>query len=104
MKKITIVVSLFNEEDTIIQFWKKLKGELYKIKKYRFEIIFVNDGSKDSTFNHIRDIANKDNNVKVLSFSTNFGHEAAMIAGIDHSTGDAVICMDGDLQHPPKKN
>lgn len=68
-----------------------------------YEVIFVNDGSCDNSLEILKDIAMRDENVKIISLSKNYGHEAAMLAGIDHSSGDAVICMDADLQHPPSK-
>lgn len=64
------------------------------------ELIFVNDGSTDASMNILEVIAQQNKNVRVISFSRNFGHEAAMIAGIDHAAGDVIICMDADLQHP----
>jgi dolichol-phosphate mannosyltransferase len=67
-----------------------------------YEIIFVNDGSVDNSLEILKEIAASDNRVKIVNFSKNFGHEAAMIAGIDHACGEAVICMDSDLQHPPE--
>ena len=69
---------------------------------WEHELVFVNDGSKDQSLNILEELAKMDKNVKVVSFSRNFGHEAAMIAGIDYSTGDGIICMDADLQHPPE--
>ena len=65
-----------------------------------YELIFVNDGSTDASMNILEVIAQQNKNVRVISFSRNFGHEAAMIAGIDHAAGDVIICMDADLQHP----
>ncbi len=67
-----------------------------------YELIFVNDGSRDKSLNLLRTFAQENENVKYFSFSRNFGHEAAMIAGIDHASGDGIICMDADLQHPPE--
>ena len=67
-----------------------------------YEIIFVNDGSTDESLSILKGIASADKRVKIIDFSRNFGHEAAMIAGIDHARGESVICMDSDLQHPPE--
>ena len=67
-----------------------------------YELIFVNDGSRDTSLEILNRLAEEDEKVKVVSFSRNFGHEAAMIAGIDHSSGDGIVCMDADLQHPPQ--
>ena len=66
------------------------------------ELIFVNDGSSDGSLEVLKALASEDQKVKLISFSRNFGHEAAMIAGLDYSTGDGVVCMDADLQHPPE--
>ena len=67
-----------------------------------YELVFVNDGSKDRSAEILRDLAQNDQKVKVIYFSRNFGHESAMIAGIDYASGDAIVCMDADLQHPPQ--
>jgi len=96
----SIVVSVYNEEAVLEMFYKHLSEVLNKETDV-FEIIFVNDGSKDRSLSILTDIAHSDNRVRVINFSRNFGHEAAMLAGIDNSMGDAVICMDSDLQHPP---
>lgn len=96
----SIVVSVYNEEAVLNQFFKHLT-EVLNNETDTFEIIFVNDGSQDNSLSILTDIAHSDNRVKVINFSRNFGHEAAMLAGIDHSEGDVVICMDSDLQHPP---
>jgi len=101
-----IVVSVYNEEDVIEIFFNKLIDILLKEKVYNFEIIFVDDGSIDKSKNIINRLI--ENNVfntikyKIIGFSTNFGHEAAMIAGLDYSTADIIVCMDADLQHPPQ--
>ena len=96
----SIVVSVYNEEAVLKLFYKHLAEVLDKETDV-FEIIFVNDGSQDGSLSILTEIAHGDSRVKVINFSKNFGHEAAMLAGIDHSNGDAVICMDSDLQHPP---
>lgn len=75
--------------------------EVLRKCSWDYEMIFVNDGSTDRSMEILRGIAGKDSHVKVVNFSRNYGHEAAMIAGIDYSTGDGVVCMDADLQHPP---
>ncbi len=109
MKKthISIIVSLFNEVDGVDHFWGLLKEILLKENDFFFEIIWVNDGSTDGTQVLIDKIREKHfvENIKHVSieFSKNFGHESAMIAGIDNSTGDAVICIDSDGQHPPEE-
>lgn len=99
MKKLSIVVSVFNEEQGIELFSREINKILNKIN-WDYELIYVNDGSTDSSWDRLMKIAEEDEHVKLVCFSRNFGHEAAMIAGIDYSTGDGVVCMDSDLQHP----
>ena len=72
------------------------------LQNYKYEIIFVNDGSKDKTLELLEEIAEKDNNVKIISFSRNFGHQAAVTAGLKEVTGDVIIIIDADLQDPPE--
>lgn len=107
MKKVSIVLSLFNEEKNVSKIWSDIEIELLKLTDYDFELIWVNDGSLDSTQSIIDQVAQNNVNENIsntsIEFSKNFGHEAAMIAGIDHSEGDVIICMDADGQHPPKK-
>jgi dolichol-phosphate mannosyltransferase len=100
--KISIVVSVYNEEVVLLTFYNSLKEELIK-RQLKHEIIFVNDGSFDNSQNILEKIYSDDEQVKVLSFSRNYGHESAMLAGIDHCNCDFIICMDADLQHPPQK-
>ena len=85
----------------IQKMYDALVAEINKITKAEFEIIFINDGSKDRTFEKMLAIADSDSRVKYISFSRNFGKEAGTIAGLEYATGEAVILMDGDLQHPP---
>jgi polyisoprenyl-phosphate glycosyltransferase len=99
---LSIVVSVYNEEDAIEIFWQEFEKCLEGLG-ISYEAIFVNDGSNDRSKDILLDLSRRSKNVKVISFSKNFGHEAAMIAGIDYSRGDAVVCMDADLQHPPAK-
>ena len=100
MKKISIVVSVFNEEPALTDSYQEIRKAAESLN-WDYEILFVNDGSSDGSLNLLRHFARSDSKVRVLSFSRNFGHEAAMIAGIDYADGDAVVCMDADLQHPP---
>lgn len=97
--KISLVVPVFNEEDTIPIFYKAVR-EYDLLKEYEVEIVFINDGSKDSTENIINALAISDTLVKPLSFTRNFGKEPALFAGLDHASGDAVIPIDVDLQDP----
>ena len=104
LRKLSVVVSVYNEEKALREFYKETNKILEQIKKsgWEHELIFVNDGSADNSLSILEELAKEDHDVKLISFSRNFGHEAAMIAGIDHSTGDGIICMDADLQHPPE--
>lgn len=97
--KISLVVPVFNEEDTIPIFYKTVR-EFDGLKEHEVEILFINDGSKDSTEAIINALALSDDGVKALSFTRNFGKEPALFAGLDHATGDAIIPIDVDLQDP----
>ncbi|AIU73249.1 bactoprenol glucosyl transferase [Hafnia alvei FB1] len=97
--KISLVVPVFNEEDTIPIFYKAVR-EYEPLQEYDVEIVFINDGSKDSTEKIINALAISDTLVKPLSFTRNFGKEPALFAGLDHATGDAIIPIDVDLQDP----
>lgn len=100
-KKLSVVVSVYNEELSLSRFYETTVPILEQCA-WDYELIFVNDGSVDSSIVFLRDFVNKNRKVKVVDFSRNFGHEAAMIAGIDHAQGDGIVCMDADLQHPPE--
>ena len=103
MKKISVVIPMYCEEEVADICYKRVVNNLKKLSdKYNYEIIFINDGSKDSTLEILKKIASNDDNVKIISFSRNFGHQAAVTAGIRNVTGDAVIIMDADLQDPPE--
>ncbi|KKI41947.1 glycosyltransferase family 2 protein [Hafnia alvei] len=97
--KISLVVPVFNEEDTIPIFYKAVR-EYEPLKAYDVEIVFINDGSKDSTEDIINALSLSDKLVKSLNFTRNFGKEPALFAGLDHASGDAVIPIDVDLQDP----
>ncbi len=98
-KTISIVVSVYNEEEVLGRFYEEALKVLGGIS-WEWELVFVNDGSVDGSYAILSELCEKDHRVKLISFSRNFGHEAAMIAGIDYSTGDGIVCMDADLQHP----
>ena len=100
MKKISVVVSCYNEELMLPSFYSVTK-EVLEQCPWDYELLFVNDGSIDASYEILRGLAEKDQHVRVVNFSRNYGHEAAMIAGIDYASGDGVVCMDADLQHPP---
>ena len=102
MKKISLVIPMYYEEKVVQECYKRVKSVVENIEDYNYEIIFVNDGSKDKTLDILEDIAKKDKNVKIISFSRNFGHQAAVTAGIKYVTGDAIVIMDADLQDPPE--
>lgn len=102
MKKITIVIPAHNEENNVALIHQRIKKVFNSLQNYRFEIIFVNDGSRDQTQAKIEDLSNRFEEVKFIEFSRNFGHQPAVKAGMDCSDGNAVISMDADLQHPPE--
>ena len=102
MKKLSVIVPMYCEEAVIGECYKRLTNIMKKIDNYNYEIIVVNDGSKDNTLEILEEIAQKDKNVKVISFSRNFGHQAAVTAGLKNVTGDAIVIIDADLQDPPE--
>lgn len=102
MKKISIVIPAYNEEEVLNKLIERLAILINNTPKYEFEVIFVNDGSKDKTLEILEEIAQKEKRLKILSFSRNFGHQAAVTAGIKYVTGDAVVIIDADLQDPPE--
>ena len=101
MKKISFVVPVFIEEENIHEFHRRLTQVMAPLP-YDYEILFIDDGSRDRTSLLIRELAEKDPHVQGYVFARNFGHQLALTCGLDQSTGDAVISMDGDLQHPPE--
>lgn len=100
-KTVSIVVSAYNEEGNVEALHKELKKVLKEVNLDEAEIIFVDDGSSDKTHEKCLKLQKKDCNVKIVHLKRNFGHEIAMTAGMDYASGDAVIFMDADLQHPP---
>ena len=101
MDKLSIIVPCYNEQQMIDMFYAELSKVLSSMTDVQYEILFVDDGSKDKTYEKLCAIAEKDSSVRYISFSKNFGKEAAMLAGINHATGDYTVVMDSDLQHPP---
>jgi dolichol-phosphate mannosyltransferase len=99
--KLSIIVPCFNEQDVIRETHKRLKEMLSSNAFRQHEILYINDGSRDSTLEILSLIAKKDRSVKVLSFSRNFGHQTAVTAGIHHAAGDLAVIIDADLQDPP---
>lgn len=102
MKKITILIPAYNEEEALPMLYKRVSKIMNEMKNYEFELLFINDGSKDTTIEKIKQIREKDNRINYVDFARNFGKEIAMIAGLDYATGDCVIIMDADLQDPPE--
>ncbi len=101
MEKISIIVPCYNEEATIPLFYEEIKKVFKDMKKITYEVLFIDDGSSDDTLTILRQLSKKDKTIKYLSFSRNFGKEAAIYAGLEHATGDYVATMDVDLQDPP---
>ena len=99
---VSVVVPCYNEEAVIRLYYEEMNKVTELLTDYDFELIFVNDGSKDGTLDILKEFASKDNRVKFISFSRNFGKESAMYAGLKNSNGDYVVLMDADLQDPPK--
>lgn len=103
MKKISIVAPMYNEEEMALIFYEAINNIVEKVKdKYAFEFVIVNDGSRDNTLNILKDLKDKDDRIHLISFSRNYGHEAAICAGMKEAKGDAIIIMDSDLQDPPE--
>ena len=102
MKKISILIPAYNEQSVLEHLYHRLGKLANDNKAYEFEFLFVNDGSRDKTLEIIRDYAETDNRVAYVNLSRNFGKEIAMIAGLDHVTGDATVIIDADLQDPPE--
>lgn len=99
--KISLVIPCYNEEESIPIFYEEINKVIKKMKKVDFELIFINDGSKDRTLEMLRNLAKEDKKVRYISFSRNFGKEAGILAGLKATTGDYVAMMDVDLQDPP---
>ena len=102
MKKVSVVIPMYYEEEVVNECYMRLKKVFDSLKEYEYEFICVNDGSKDKTYELLENIADKDHKVKVISFSRNFGHQAAVTAGLKFVTGDAIVIIDADMQDPPE--
>ena len=102
MKIVTILIPAYNEEEVLETLFERLDRLADSIKNYKLEFLFVNDGSRDNTLEIIKSQAKKDSRVSYINLSRNFGKEIAMIAGIDHVRGDAMVIIDADLQDPPE--
>ena len=102
MRRVSLVIPMYFEEEVANECYARVKKVLDGLDGYTYEIIFVNDGSRDATGQILADIAAKDKKVKVITFSRNFGHQAAVTAGLKFVTGDAAVIIDADLQDPPE--
>ncbi len=103
MDKVSVVIPMYCEEEVINECYNRTKNVLEGLKnEYDYEIIFVNDGSKDKTLSMLEKISKNDENIKIISFSRNFGHQAAVTAGIKYAEGDAIVIIDADMQDPPE--
>ena len=105
MKKLSIIVPCYNEEEVLPLFYAEITRVMDEMKRtyaeLTFELLFIDDGSRDKTLTQLRELATKDQRVRYISFSRNFVKEAGMFAGLENATGDFVVVMDADLQHPP---
>jgi Glycosyltransferases involved in cell wall biogenesis len=101
-KLITILIPAYNEEEVLYILYNRLTKLIESIDNYNFEILFINDGSKDNTMPIIKSLREKDNRLSYVNLSRNYGKETAMLAGFDYAKGDALIIMDADLQDPPE--
>ena len=102
MKKISVIVPMYYEEKVAEECYNRLTNVLKNIKDYEYEIIVINDGSKDKTLEILEKLAQNDEKLKVISFTRNFGHQAAVTAGLKYVTGDAIVIIDADMQDPPE--
>ena len=103
MKKISVVIPMYNEESVASECLKKVSDVFLNLKDYDYELIIVNDGSQDKTLEILEEKAKNDKKIKIISFSRNFGHQAAVTSGLKATTGDAVVIIDADLQDPPEE-
>lgn len=102
MNKISIVIPMYCEEEVVQECYNRIIEVFKRIENYEYELVCVDDGSKDKTLEILNSIAEKDKNVKIISFSRNFGHQCAVTAGLRYASGDAVVIIDADLQDPPE--
>ena len=105
MQKLSIIVPCYNEQEVLTLFNDEMHENVLNVIKndYTYELLFINDGSSDDTLNILKSLKESDNNIRIISFSRNFGKEAAIYAGLENSTGDLIVLMDADLQHSPEK-
>ena len=101
MEVCTCIVPCFNEEEAIPYYYEEMQKVMQKVPELDFELLFVDDGSCDGTLKGLKELAQKDSGVRYISFSRNFGKEAALYAGLQNAGGDYAVTMDVDLQDPP---
>jgi len=97
----SVVIPVYNEDEVLPRLYERLAAVMEQLEE-PYEIIFVNDGSQDRSYEIMKEISRKDNRVKIIDLSRNFGHQIAITAGLDYAAGDAVMLMDADLQDPPE--
>jgi len=102
MKKISVIIPCYLEEEVIKISYERISKVMNNLDNYKYELVFINDGSTDNTYNILLDIAKEDNNVKIINFSRNFGHQAAVMAGLKNCSGHSAIIIDADMQDPPE--
>lgn len=102
MQKISVIVPMYYEEDVVQECYNRLSKVMIDLRDYEYELVFVDDGSKDKTLSILEDLAQKDDKVKIISFTRNFGHQCAVSAGLNYVSGDAAVIIDADLQDPPE--
>ncbi|MFC6465119.1 glycosyltransferase family 2 protein [Marinilactibacillus sp. GCM10026970] len=102
MKTLSVIIPAYNEEEVLPQLIERLNEVSEKLDRYAFEFLFVNDGSTDQTLNLLKELNKQDPRMKYVDLSRNFGKETAMLAGFDYATGDGIVILDADLQHPPE--
>ena len=102
MKKVSILIPAYNEEEVLYTLYDRLENVINKLNNYEFEVLLINDGSKDNTLNILRELRKRDKRMCYINLSRNYGKETAMIAGLDYVTGDCCIILDADLQDTPE--
>lgn len=102
MKKISIVIPMYNEEEVVMTSYLRIRKVMEELKQYDYEMILIDDGSEDKTLEIVQKVAQENQKVKIISFTRNFGHQAAVTAGLRYVTGEAIVIIDADLQDPPE--
>ena len=100
-RKVSILIPAYNEQDSLPKLYERLRTLMDTHRKYQWEVLFVNDGSRDHTLAVLIRLHERDLRINYVDMSRNYGKEAAMLAGFDYVTGDCMVIMDADLQHPP---